>query len=85
MSKLTQDQIQKIITDLNSWFKVDPKHRTNSIVGKATGYDSSTISLFRNNKYEGDVELVASKVQKFLEGQKQYGSKAYPKSGDKSY
>jgi DNA transposition AAA+ family ATPase len=74
MSKISNEQIQKICLDLNTWIKVDQKQRNNTLIGKATGYDGSTISLFRNGKYAGDVENVALKVQKFLEGQKQYGS-----------
>lgn len=74
MSKLSIEQISKIRADLNAWVKVSPKQRTNPLIGKATGYNHSTISQFRNNVYPGDSETVALKVQKFLEAQKQYGS-----------
>lgn len=81
MSKLSNEQINEIRSDLIKWFEddpikkaTDPDKRSNNLVGKAIGYDGSAISGFRNNNYTGDNETLALKLQKFFEAQKRYGS-----------
>jgi DNA transposition AAA+ family ATPase len=81
MSKISIEQIATIRTNLLKWFAddpvkkaSDPGKRTNGLVGKSIGYDGSAVSGFRNGNYTGDNETLAEKIQKFLEGQKQYGS-----------
>lgn len=72
-SKLSNEQIQTVIASLKIWMDADAEQRTNSVVGKAIGYDPSTISLFVNNKYTGNLQKVALKVEDYLKKCKTYG------------
>ena len=49
---------------------------TDTAIGKAIGYSSTTLSLWRNGKYDGDYAKVAEAIHSFLDIQKKQKAEA---------